>query len=44
MLQSQGPDTGWDSVGDFPQAASLARFLDRLDLENQLARTILYNL
>jgi glucuronate isomerase len=44
MLQQLGPDTGWDSIGDFPQAASLAKFLDRLDKNNQLAKTILYNL
>ena len=39
-----GPDTGFDSVGDFEQARPLARFLDRLDETNQLAKTILYNL
>ena len=39
-----GPDKGFDSIGDFDQAAPLARFLDRLDEANQLAKTILYNL
>jgi len=39
-----GPDTGWDSIGDFAQAVPLARFLDRLDHHNHLARTIIYNL
>lgn len=39
-----GPDTGYDSIGDFEMARSLSRFLDRLDETNQLARTILYNL
>ncbi len=39
-----GADSGLDSVGDFPQARSLARFLDRLDSTDQLAKTILYNL
>ena len=39
-----GPDTGFDSIGDFQQASSLARFLDQLDQQNQLAKTILYNL
>ncbi len=39
-----GPDKGFDSIGDFDQAAPLARFLDRLDNSNQLAKTILYNL
>ena len=43
-LKQIGPDTGFDSIGDAPQAASLARFLDRLDSENALPRTILYNL
>lgn len=39
-----GADTGLDSIGDFAMARPLARFLDRLDESNQLARTILYNL
>lgn len=44
MLRQAGPDTGWDSVGDFSQARSLAKFLNRLDSKNALAKTILYNL
>jgi glucuronate isomerase len=44
MMQQLGADTGWDSIGDFPQARSIAKFLDRLDTNNQLAKTILYNL
>ena len=44
MTQKLGPDTGWDSIGDFSQGRALARFLDRLDKEDKLARTILYNL
>jgi len=44
FMRTLGPDTGFDSVGDFPQGATLARFLDRLDSTNQLAKTILYNL
>jgi glucuronate isomerase len=39
-----GPDTGFDSIGDYPQGNTLARFLDRLDDTEQLAKTILYNL
>ena len=39
-----GPDTGWDSIGDFSQAKSLSKFLNRLDETNQLAKTIIYNL
>jgi glucuronate isomerase len=44
MLQAIGPDTGFDSIGDWEVARPMARFLDRLDRENQLAKTILYNL
>lgn len=44
MMRSLGPDTGFDSIGDHPQASALARFLDRLDASNQLCKTILYNL
>jgi glucuronate isomerase len=44
MLQTLGKDTGWDSIGDLPQARSLATFLDTLDRKNKLAKTILYNL
>jgi glucuronate isomerase len=43
-LKQSGPDTGWDSIGDFPQGKSLAKFLGRLDSENKLTKTILYNL
>ncbi|SFD93142.1 glucuronate isomerase [Spirosoma endophyticum] len=43
-LRELGPDTGWDSIGDFPQAASLSRFLGGLDDRNKLTKTILYNL
>ncbi|PSR52496.1 glucuronate isomerase [Adhaeribacter arboris] len=44
MLRQLGPDTGWDSIGDFRQAQALAKFLARLDSEDCLAKTILYNL
>ncbi len=44
MLQQIGPDTGWDSIGDFSQARPLAKFLDKLDTNNKLAKTVLYNL
>jgi glucuronate isomerase len=39
-----GPDTGFDSIGDFEIARPLSRFLDRLDETDRLAKTILYNL
>jgi glucuronate isomerase len=44
MLQQLGPDTGWDSIGDFSQARALSAFLNRLDTNNRLAKTIVYNL
>ncbi|HET6996275.1 MAG TPA: glucuronate isomerase [Chitinophagaceae bacterium] len=44
MLQTLGVDTGWDSIGDFSQARALAKFLDKLDANNKLAKTIFYNL
>jgi glucuronate isomerase len=39
-----GPDSGFDTTGDFEMARPLAAFLDRLDGENKLAKTILYSL
>jgi glucuronate isomerase len=42
--QLSGPDTGYDSIGDFKQAQSIAKFMNRLDSTDQLAKTILYNL
>lgn len=44
LLGALGPDTGFDSIGDFEQAKPLSAFLNRLDSTNQLAKTILYNL
>jgi glucuronate isomerase len=44
LRRTLGADSGLDSIGDFEMARPLARFLDRLDETNQLARTILYNL
>ncbi|HNU87875.1 MAG TPA: glucuronate isomerase [Ferruginibacter sp.] len=44
MLKQLGADTGWDSIGDFSQARALAKFLNKLDETDQLAKTILYNL
>jgi glucuronate isomerase len=39
-----GKDTGFDSIGDFEMGRPLAKFLDRLDTNNKLAKTILYNI
>lgn len=44
LFKKLGPDTGFDSIGDYHQAVGLARFLDRLDRENKLTKTIVYNL
>lgn len=44
MLRELGPDTGWDSIGDYSQAQALSKFLNKLDSTDQLAKTILYNL
>src|SRR5690606_30655 len=44
MLRILGPDTGFDSIGDFSQASALAKFLNKLDSTDQLTKTILYNL
>lgn len=44
MFRTLGPDTGFDSIGDFEIARPLARLLNRLDDNNRLPKTILYNL
>jgi glucuronate isomerase len=43
-MREVGRDKGFDNVGDWNQAASLCAFLDGLDQENALPKTILYNL
>jgi glucuronate isomerase len=43
-LEQSGPDTGWDSIGDFPQGKPMAKFFGHLDSENKLTKTIIYNL
>jgi glucuronate isomerase len=43
-LQAFGPDTGFDSIGDYPQATGMGAFFDKLDRGGQLAKTVLYNL
>jgi len=44
LFKKLGPDIGCDSIGDLEVARPLAKFLDRLDQEGRLPRTILYNL
>ena len=41
-MQALGSDAGYDTIGDFEMASSLARFLDALDHDDRLAKTILY--
>jgi glucuronate isomerase len=43
MQAKLGPDTGWDSIGDFKQASSLSKFLNTMDSKNKLTKTIIYN-
>ncbi|WP_246222902.1 glucuronate isomerase [Draconibacterium halophilum] len=44
LFNKIGADVGFDSIGDFDIARPLSRLLDRLDMENKLSKTILYNL
>jgi glucuronate isomerase len=44
LFAQLGPDTGFDSIGDFSQARALSSHLDALDRTDQLPKTILYNL
>lgn len=44
LFRTLGPDVGGDSIGEWPVAAAMSRFLGRLDEEGRLARTIVYSL
>jgi glucuronate isomerase len=44
LFNQLGPDTGFDSIGDFELARPLSKLLNRLDMENKLSKTVLYNL
>lgn len=44
MFRLLGPDTGFDTIGDWNSGQALARFLDALDSDDRLAKTILYNI
>ena len=44
MMQKLGPDTGFDCIGEWNVAESLARLFDRLESADALPRTILYSL
>jgi glucuronate isomerase len=44
MMHLLGPDSGFDSIADGSVAHSMSHFLNRLDQQNKLAKTIIYNL
>ncbi|MFP7298838.1 glucuronate isomerase [Neobacillus niacini] len=44
MKELIGPDTGFDSVGESNFAEGVSRFLDTLEQQNALPRTVLFNL
>jgi len=44
LFNQVGPDTGFDSIGDKPVAEALSKLLNRLDMEDKLCKTVLYNL
>ena len=44
LFKKLGADVGFDSIGDFEIGRPLSKLLDRLDMENRLAKTVLYNL
>jgi glucuronate isomerase len=44
MFYRLGPDTGFDSIGEFNAAKALSKFLDRLNTCGKLTKTIVYNL
>jgi glucuronate isomerase len=44
MMRQLGPDTGFDSIGDLPVAQNMSKFLSRMDDDDKLAKTVIYNL
>ena len=44
MVTLLGPDTGYDSIGDFELARPMSKFFDRLEQLEKLTKTIVYNL
>ena len=44
MFEKLGPDAGFDSIADGCFAESLSKFFDRLDRDEKLPKTIVYNL
>jgi len=44
MFGKIGPDTGFDSIGECITAKSMARYFDRLNSQDKLSKTIIYNI
>jgi len=44
MFNLLGPDTGFDSIGQFNTAKAMSKFLNRLATNDKLTKTIIYNL
>jgi glucuronate isomerase len=44
MFRQLGPDTGFDTIGDYSNGEALAHLLDALNEDDRLAKTILYNI
>ena len=44
MFNKLGPDTGFDSIGEFNTAKAMSRFLNNLEMNDKLTRTIIYTL
>ena len=44
MYNQLGADTGFDSIGEFNTAKAMSKFLNKLNTEGKLTRTILYTL
>ncbi|MDR2824814.1 MAG: glucuronate isomerase [Prevotellaceae bacterium] len=44
LFKRLGADTGFDSIGDFTVAKAMSKFFNRLDTDNKLAKTVIYNL
>ncbi|MDR1115198.1 MAG: glucuronate isomerase [Tannerella sp.] len=44
MFRQLGPDTGFDSIGEFNTAKTMSKYFDKLNSAGKLTKTILYNL
>ncbi|MCH8475272.1 MAG: glucuronate isomerase [Opitutales bacterium] len=44
LFKALGPDTGFDSIGDYSQGRALSNYLDRMDRNDRLPKIVFYNL